>query len=204
MGNAARDSARVAVVTAARKLFVENGYDRTSMDDIAREVGVSKPSIYDLYAGKEALLVAVMFSAVSLLEKSLTETVSTSELPFSDFVDILFGEAETVADSSERFSMFQLLIAEGPHSSKIAETYLKLVREEWFTKWQAYFLSAMENGECRKMDPMIVHRTLISPIMYVALDKVLFKEAAMSAKMRAQFLSQAKDQIKASLVVKPD
>lgn len=201
MSNGPRDNAKAAVVAAARKLFVENGFDRTSMDDIAREVGMSKPAIYDLYSGKEALLEAVMLNAARLLEKSLTETVSTAALPFNDFIDILYSEAGMVAESSERFSMFQLLIAEGSRSPKIAETYLKLVREEWVTKWQTYFLSAMENGECRKMDPMIVHRTLISPIMYVALDRVLFRKAAMNPATRTEFLEHAKSQIKASLIV---
>lgn len=39
----------------AEELFAERGYDGTSMDELARRAGVSKPVIYDLVGSKEAL-----------------------------------------------------------------------------------------------------------------------------------------------------
>jgi AcrR family transcriptional regulator len=45
-----------AVLLAAARTFTERGYDRTSMDDLARVLGVSKSALYHHVASKEELL----------------------------------------------------------------------------------------------------------------------------------------------------
>jgi AcrR family transcriptional regulator len=47
---------RVAIIEAATRLFVEHGYGATSIDDIAREAGVSRATVFTAVGGKGALL----------------------------------------------------------------------------------------------------------------------------------------------------
>ncbi|HEX9466975.1 MAG TPA: helix-turn-helix domain-containing protein, partial [Acidimicrobiia bacterium] len=47
---------RSAIVAAARDLFIEQGYGRTTMSDIARAVGVSVETIYSAFGNKATLL----------------------------------------------------------------------------------------------------------------------------------------------------
>ena len=47
-------------VTAAERIFGERGYQGTSMDDVAAEVGVSKPLIYQYYGSKDGLFAAAL------------------------------------------------------------------------------------------------------------------------------------------------
>jgi AcrR family transcriptional regulator len=49
-------SVRLAVIEAAARLFVERGYDRTSIDDVAVEAGVSRAAVFTAVGGKPALL----------------------------------------------------------------------------------------------------------------------------------------------------
>ncbi|KAA3646547.1 MAG: TetR/AcrR family transcriptional regulator [Chloroflexi bacterium] len=51
---------RAQVLTAAQKLFLENGFARTSMEAIRLEAGVSKPTLYNYFASKEDLFIAVV------------------------------------------------------------------------------------------------------------------------------------------------
>ncbi|MDD6743506.1 MAG: TetR/AcrR family transcriptional regulator [Roseburia porci] len=44
------------IITAAWKLFYEQGYDDTTIDDIITESGTSKGSFYHYFEGKDALL----------------------------------------------------------------------------------------------------------------------------------------------------
>jgi AcrR family transcriptional regulator len=46
---------RQQILDGARKLFHSEGYDATSMDDIARAAGVSKGTLYVYFANKEVL-----------------------------------------------------------------------------------------------------------------------------------------------------
>ena len=47
---------RSAIVAAARDLFIEHGYGRTTMSDIARAAGVSVETIYSAFGNKATLL----------------------------------------------------------------------------------------------------------------------------------------------------
>ncbi len=48
------------LIKAALNLFSENGYEGTSVDQIAKAVGIKAPSIYAHFKGKEELLQAVI------------------------------------------------------------------------------------------------------------------------------------------------
>ena len=48
------------IIVAARRCFLEVGYESCSMDGIARHADVSKATLYAHFASKEALFVAVM------------------------------------------------------------------------------------------------------------------------------------------------
>ena len=50
---------RESILMAALRLFSRNGYEGTSMRDIAGEVGISQGAIYKHFTGKDALLEAI-------------------------------------------------------------------------------------------------------------------------------------------------
>ena len=58
-----------AIVDAAGILFARFGYRRTSMDDIAREVGVAKGTLYLYFPSKEALFCALLARTVKEAER---------------------------------------------------------------------------------------------------------------------------------------
>ncbi len=47
------------ILRAAADLFVERGYEKTTMDDIAGRAGVSLPTLYRFHESKAALLIAL-------------------------------------------------------------------------------------------------------------------------------------------------
>ena len=47
---------RSRIVSAAWKLFYEQGYDDTTVEEIVEESGTSKGSFYHYFSGKDALL----------------------------------------------------------------------------------------------------------------------------------------------------
>ena len=49
-----------AIVQAAAAVFLETGYDRASMDEIAARSGVSKQTVYKHFSSKDVLFVAVV------------------------------------------------------------------------------------------------------------------------------------------------
>jgi len=73
---------RPLVLDAARGLFLEHGYEGTSMEAVARAAGVTKPVVYACFAGKEELFEALLESE----EARVLETIQAS-LPADAAVD---------------------------------------------------------------------------------------------------------------------
>ncbi|WP_257170094.1 TetR/AcrR family transcriptional regulator [Bradyrhizobium sp. SRS-191] len=57
------------ILDAAREVFLERGFDGTSIDEIAERAPASKPTIYARYAGKPALFAAIV-------ERSIEEVMN--------------------------------------------------------------------------------------------------------------------------------
>ncbi len=76
-----------AVATAAFELFSRQGYNATSLDQVASALGISKAAIYYHHAGKEAILRHGLDAAMAALESMLQEAVfqSTANPPLDRF-----------------------------------------------------------------------------------------------------------------------
>ena len=58
-------STKERILEEALTLFAENGYDGTSVEEIAKHVGIKAPSLYKHYKGKEDILNALIDAAES-------------------------------------------------------------------------------------------------------------------------------------------
>jgi TetR/AcrR family transcriptional regulator, mexJK operon transcriptional repressor len=112
---------RIAIVQAARQLFLRDGYERVSVDAIAAAAGVSKRTIYNHYGDKERLFLDVIGetytrmigAVVALMDKYLTdlpdEAVEDGIIEFSREVALF------AARTPERTAVIRLLMSEAPH-----------------------------------------------------------------------------------------
>jgi len=66
------------MIQAALQLFSERGFESATMDAIAQEAGVSKPTLYNHWADKEALMLEVMLHVNGLSQEP--EDVDTGDL----------------------------------------------------------------------------------------------------------------------------
>ena len=64
---------RLAILDAARRLFVQDGYELTSVDAIAARAGVSKRTVYDHFGDKERIHSAVLEQVTELMMSRLAE-----------------------------------------------------------------------------------------------------------------------------------
>jgi AcrR family transcriptional regulator len=60
-----RNLKRLAILRAAAKMFVENGYHETSLADIATSLHVTKPTLYYYVSSKEEMLAQIASAALS-------------------------------------------------------------------------------------------------------------------------------------------
>lgn len=114
----AKSNQREQIVYTASKLFHEHGYNKTSISEIARQIGLDQSSIYYWFPSKEAILESIYDAnrAISVLQR-IQEDVSDRavqlymlvvydvmrkcELPF-DFVEL----ESLVHDHPEKYTGF--------------------------------------------------------------------------------------------------
>jgi TetR/AcrR family fatty acid metabolism transcriptional regulator len=66
------------ILTAARHLFEQNGYEKTSMADIARAAGVSEATVYKYFEHKRALMTKVLHEWMEPAIRSLQQAVDAA------------------------------------------------------------------------------------------------------------------------------
>lgn len=80
---------RSVVLETAARLFNVRGFDRTSMNDIAEELGVTKPSIYYYFPSKDAILVGAIKEAGASFETKLRKITNDGRAPYEQFLDVM-------------------------------------------------------------------------------------------------------------------
>ena len=78
-------STKEKILDAALTLFAENGYDGTSVEQIASIVGIKAPSLYKHYKGKEDILNALIDSGVAKFEFSKISLAKATTSPLYFF-----------------------------------------------------------------------------------------------------------------------
>lgn len=98
------------IIEAARNLFHQFGFKKVSMDEIAKEAGVTKKTIYMYFSSKEELLKYFIQEEITNMEEIVEEVESNNTDPFEavnqaiykilqyrkhqDFLNIIAKEAE--------------------------------------------------------------------------------------------------------------
>lgn len=75
-------AARARIVAAARVLFLERGFLRTTSDDIAAELGISKATLYRAFRSKEDVLRAVVRENMEEVLAGVEELIRDGSLGF--------------------------------------------------------------------------------------------------------------------------
>jgi AcrR family transcriptional regulator len=68
-----KEAAKDKIIKAAFKTFTKKGYHTTTMDDIAKEVGVSKGALYQYYKNKKDLLNEIVLSYHAMFREVLKQ-----------------------------------------------------------------------------------------------------------------------------------
>ena len=121
------------IVSAAWKLFYEQGYDDTTVDEIVEESGTSKGSFYHYFEGKDALLSSLSFifdEKYEELKTQLDENATTIEkLIFLNHELFLMIENSISVDLLARLFSSQLITRGDRHLLDQDRTYYKLMRK---------------------------------------------------------------------------
>jgi len=74
-----RERSREEILDAARRVLLRNGVAATTLEAVAKEVGVSKPALYYYFASKNALLFELIFGALGEEAQAIHDAVENAQ-----------------------------------------------------------------------------------------------------------------------------
>jgi AcrR family transcriptional regulator len=107
---------RIHLIDAAEWVFLEKGFHAATMDDIARQAGMSKKTLYQVFPAKVALFEALLTDRCSVS----TVMVGDDENPPMAVLTDVLRRSVMHALTERQVAIVRLLIAEAPRSPEIA------------------------------------------------------------------------------------
>lgn len=125
------------VLDVAEDLFATQGYDGTSLRQIAAQAGIREPGLYNHFAGKQALYEAVLFRALNPMAQALSEHMGKAS-SLREYTDLPSIMTDLLLEHPKMASLFQRAL-QGDSSS---------VGNQLMNSWlEILFSQGMENLE---------------------------------------------------------
>jgi TetR/AcrR family transcriptional regulator of autoinduction and epiphytic fitness len=150
IAKARRGGSREAIIEAAARLFLEQGFGAVSMDDLAEAGGVARRTLYNQFASKEEIFRETLLRVPGQLEDVLPPGVETQ----GDVTDVLRLIARAIVKLHRRpgyLGFFRIVVADSRQFPWIAEAFAAVMEPllERFARYLAH-LTAMGILDCRQ------------------------------------------------------
>lgn len=127
------NSGRQRIVATARRHFFAYGFRSITMDDLARELGMSKKTLYAHFRSKVALVEAVLFDKVRNVESDLQQITSNSSSDFLTTLHQLLARVQMHLDEIQP-PFLRDLRREAPEMFSLVETRRREMIHQYFGK----------------------------------------------------------------------
>ncbi len=135
---------RQKMLDAAMTIFARQGYTGASLDAIASEAGVSKPTLYQYFGNKEKLFEAVLQQAADQILMPFTDSAESTSM-VADMLNWSRNYANT-ALSPKILSLGRLVMGEAERFPELGKHYYENGPQQAFNGIMAYLESLADAG----------------------------------------------------------
>jgi len=167
---------RRAIIAAATTLFLRQGYQGTSMDEIAALARVSKQTIYKHCADKEQLFSDIILGVTAIAEE-FAQAVPILLQDTDDLEQALGALARryiTAVMQPQVLQLRRLVIAEAGRFPELARTYYARAPQRVLAALAAALQRLAARGLLRLNDPLLAANHFAFLIVAIPLDKAMF------------------------------
>ena len=158
-------STKERILDAALTLFAANGYNGTSVEQIAKAVGIKAPSLYKHYKGKEDILNALIDSYEARYEEMFGSERNIGKIPESrdEFIKVTMGRISfTMRDPIiKKTRMF--LVQEQFRDERTSEVTTRHQLDGVQGMFTKILKGMMDKGLVKEDDPALLSVELTAP-----------------------------------------
>ena len=166
------------VLEVATDLFVERGFNGTTMEAVAQAADIGKQALYMRYPDKESLFTAVI--------ERLKDDEVFQHLPPPDDLPVEEGFRKRLraimADSAQPKSVLvcKLVMREGHRFPGLVSLIGDVSLERFIGPLAAYLDERRRRGEIRDIDPLAT-AGMCADLIFAEITRAMFREEALSA-----------------------
>lgn len=147
----ARDEKREAVLRTAVQLFLEQGYHRATLNEVAERLNITKPALYNYFRGKDEILFECWSMGAELVDSVITEINAGGGSGLAKLRKLVRAYAELMATdfgaSLVRFDLRDL----AEKNAGLARAAKKRI-DQTFRK---YIAAGIADGSVKRCDPKL-------------------------------------------------
>jgi AcrR family transcriptional regulator len=152
---ASRDGKRETILKIAYEAFLDEGYAATSMSSIAAKLGGSKATLYNYFASKEDLFIAVIDEKCQDVQHLLFETDFEQET-FEATLKGLGQRFLTLLMSDDKIAIYRLITESTSHFPEIGRAFYQAGPAQGKKRLSDFFAQAVAEGKLRPGDTDIM------------------------------------------------
>ena len=153
---------RIEILQAAESIFLQEGYGRSSMDQIQARVGGSKRTLYRYFRSKDELFVAMIEYVSGKVLDALEPDLETASL--RDQLIRMGKHYLEVLLSPVGRALFRTVIAEAQHFPELAETFYRQGPARASRQMASVLEAASDSGKIQLRDPDLAAAQLLGAI----------------------------------------
>lgn len=176
-----RTPTRERVLDAALASFGGRGYDGTSLDALAAELGVRKQTILYYFGSKEALLAGVIDASAAELTRALERTLAYAGGGWARIEAVVRKVFRLAARRPALLGLLREVGRLGPPAS----TRLIAALDPLVKRAQAFLEVEMADGRLRSHDPATVLLMAYSMVIGVATEEEVQRALGMQPSLRS-------------------
>lgn len=139
------------VLEGARKVFMADGFEGASVDEIARQAGVSKATLYAYFPDKARLFSEVARRDCDRIAEAAMQSIDMSA-PIGDVLRVVATQILTFLLARSSQSMFRICVSERERFPEIALAYYQSGPEMGRKQLEEGLRDAVARGELRIED----------------------------------------------------
>lgn len=161
------------VLDAALDLFIEQGFAKTRVEDIAKRAGLSKGAVYLYFPSKEQILEALVKRALTPIAENVFWAISEVRGDPRPTMKTVLRMLAGRLNDPRTLAIPKLILREVIGFPELARMYRREVLDRVLPLVEATLARGIEEGYFRPVDPHLTIRSIIGPMMlHVVLAEV--------------------------------
>lgn len=171
---------RREILEGAARVFARKGYERATTREIAQEADVSEGTIYNYFASKRDLLMAL----ADMLRAKFEQVIASPLLEGHDRSEIVRGIDRVLATMAENAVLIRGLVAALWDPAYGFRGYLIPGSQELIARVESRLQAGIRQGTMRAHDTHAVARMVVGMVVFLAVPYLRGLEAIPSAEER--------------------